>query len=96
MPKGLEKYFQDAEQHHALEVNYFDDNTRCASEEPNLEDAEQTIQSSKDNQVSPKQTSIEDINIARNALESLKSPLAIFPDSIYQYVQMKMKTINKV
>ena len=44
------------------------------SEEPNLEDAEQTIQSSKDNQVPPKQTSIEDIiNVARNALESLKS-----------------------
>ena len=41
--KGLEKYLQDAEQHHALEVNYFDDNARCVSEEPNLEDAEQTI-----------------------------------------------------
>ena len=25
--KGLEKYLQDAEQHRALEVNYFDDNT---------------------------------------------------------------------
>ena len=43
------------------------------SEEPNLEDAGQTIQSSKGNQVSSKQTSIEDINVARNALESLKS-----------------------
>ena len=70
--KGLEKYLQDAEQCHALEVNYFKDNTRCASEELNLEDAEQTIQSSKGNQVSPKQTSIEDINVARNTLESLK------------------------
>ena len=71
--KGLEKYLQDAEQCHALEVNYFNDNVRCMSEEPNLEDAEQTIQSSNNNQISPKQTSIEDINVARNAPESLKS-----------------------
>ena len=69
----MKKYLQDAEQCHALEVNYFDDNARCASEELNLEDAEQTIQSSKGNQISPKQTSIEDINVARNAPESLKS-----------------------
>ena len=71
--EGLEKYLQDAEQCHALEVNYFDDNARCVSEEPNLEDAGQTIQSSKGNQVSSKQMSIEDINAARNAPESLKS-----------------------
>ena len=71
--KGLEKYLQDAEQCHALEVNYFDDNARCRSEEPNLEDAEQTIQSSKGNPISAKQTSIGDINVARNAPESLKS-----------------------
>ena len=67
--KGLQKYLQC----HALEVNYFDDNARCMSEEPNLEDAGQTIQPSKGNQVSSKQTSIEDINVARNTLESLKS-----------------------
>ena len=41
--KGLEKYLQDAEQCRAIEVNYFDDNTRRMREEPNLEDAEQTI-----------------------------------------------------
>ena len=28
MSKGLDKYLQDAEQHHALEVNCFDDTTR--------------------------------------------------------------------
>ena len=71
--KGLEKYLQDAEQRHALEVNYFDDNATCQSEEPNLEDAEQTIPSSKDNQIPPTQMFIADINVARNALESLKS-----------------------
>ena len=29
--KGLHKYLQDTEQHHALEVNYFDDTTRPTS-----------------------------------------------------------------
>ena len=47
--KGLEKYLQDAKQHRALEVNYFDDNTTGQNEEPNLEDTEQTIQLSKEN-----------------------------------------------
>ena len=75
--KGLEKYLQDAEQRHALKVNYFDDNTRCASEEPNVEDAEQTILSSNGNQVLPKQMSIEDIKVTRNAPESLK------PDTVH-------------
>ena len=69
----MEKYLQDAEQCRALEVNYFNDNARCTSDEPNLEDAGQTIQSSKGNQVSSKQTSIEDINVPRNTPESLKS-----------------------
>ena len=69
MSKGLEKYLQDAEQCRTLEVNYFDDNATCQREEPNLEDAEQTIQSSKDNQIPPTQTFIADINV----LESLKS-----------------------
>ena len=71
--KGLEKYLQDAEQCRALEVNYFDDNTRQTGEEPNLEDAEQTIQFSKGNLISAKQMSIEDTSVARNTLESLKS-----------------------
>ena len=67
------KYLQDAEQGRALEVNYFDDNATCQSEEPNLEDAEQTVQSSKDNQIPPTQMFMADINVARNAPESLKS-----------------------
>ena len=41
--------------------------------EPNLEDAEQTIQSSKDNQIPTTQMFIANINVARNAPESLKS-----------------------
>ena len=100
------KYLQDAEQRHALEVNYFNDNTRCASEEPNLEDAEQTIQSSKGNQVSPKQTSIEDINVARNAPESLKSDTGHISrqhskvptdaDEKCHKLQMQTKSVNKL
>ena len=49
--KSLEKYLQDAKQCRALEVNYFDDNATGQDEEPNLEDAEQIIQFSKDNQI---------------------------------------------
>ena len=70
--QGLDKYLQDAEQCHALELNYFDDITSPMSEEPILEDAEHTIQSSKGNPSSTKQKSIEDINVAKNTPESLK------------------------
>ena len=38
--KGLDKYLQDAEQCHALELNYFDDTTRHTSVEPMSEAAE--------------------------------------------------------
>ena len=71
--KGLEKYLQDAEQCQALEVNYFDDNTTGQNEEANLEDAEQTIKFSKDNQIPPRQTFTADTNVVKNPLESLKS-----------------------
>ena len=71
--KGLEKYLQDAKQCQALEVNYFDDNATGQNEEPNLEDAEQTIQHSKESQILPMQTLIADTNVARNPPESLKS-----------------------
>ena len=43
--KGLDKYLQDAEQCHALGLNYFDDITSPMSAEPTLEEAEQTSQS---------------------------------------------------
>ena len=41
------------------------------TEEPNLEDAEQAIRFSKGNLISAKQRSIKDINVARDAPESL-------------------------
>ena len=68
--KGLEKYLQDAEQCRALEVNYFDDNATGSNEEPNLEDTEQTIKPSRDNQIPPTQTFTADTNVERKVLWS--------------------------
>ena len=73
MSKGLEKYLQDAEQCRALEVNYFDDNATCQSEEPNPETAEQTVQPSKGIQIPLIQPFTADTNVARNIPESLKA-----------------------
>ena len=70
--KGLDKYLQDAEQHHALELNYFDDITSPMSEEPILEDAEQASQSFECNPSSAKQKSIKETDSATNVPESLK------------------------
>ena len=71
--KGLEKYLQDARQHQALEVNYFDDNTTGQNDESSPGDAEQTIQFSKDNQVPSAQTSTVNTRVTKNPPESLKS-----------------------
>ena len=57
----MEKYFQDAEQHQALEVNYFDDNTTGQNAESSPEDAEQT--------------STVNIRVMKNPPESLKSDI---------------------
>ena len=70
--KGLDKYLQDAEQHHALELNYFDDITSPTNVEPTLEDGEQTSQSLECNPSLAKQKSIEEIESAVNVPESLK------------------------
>ena len=71
--KGFEKYLQDAEQCQALEVNYFNDNTTGQNEESNPEDAEQTIQFSKDSQIPSAQTFTADTKVVENPPESLKS-----------------------
>ena len=73
MSKGLEKYLQDAKQCQALEVNYFNDNTTGQNEESTPEDAEQTIQFSKDNQIPSTQTFTADTKAAKKLPESLKS-----------------------
>ena len=64
--KGLDKYLQDAEQCHTLELNYFDDTTRSTSVEPMSEAAEQTNEYSKYNLSSDKQISMEETVSAVN------------------------------
>ena len=71
--KGLDKYLQDAEQHRALELNYFDDTTRPTSVELMPEPAEQTNESSKYNLSSAKQKSMEETESAVNIPESLRT-----------------------
>ena len=72
MSKNLDKYLQHAEQHHALELNYFDDNTRPTSIQPMSEATKQTNESSKYNLSSAKQESMEEVELAVNISESLK------------------------
>ena len=55
----MEKYLQDTEQHRALEVNYFDDNTTGQNAKSSPEDIEQT--------------STANICVTKNLLESLKA-----------------------
>ena len=54
----MEKYLQEAEQHRALEVNYFHDNTTGQNAESSPEDIEQT--------------STANIRVTKNLPESLK------------------------
>ena len=71
--KGLNKYLQDAEQHHALEVNHFDDTTRPTGIASMSEVAEQINESSKYSLSSAKQESMEEVESAVNIPESLKT-----------------------
>ena len=70
--KGLNKYLQDTEQHHALEVNYFDNTTRPTSIASMSEATEQINESSEYNLSSAKQESMEEVELAVNIPESLK------------------------
>ena len=72
MSKGLDKYLQDTEQHHALEVNYFDDTTRSTNIASMSEAAEKNNESYKYNLSSAKQESMEEVESAVNIPESLK------------------------
>ena len=71
--KGLDKYLQDVEQCHALELKYFDNTTRPTSLEPMSEAAEQTNKSSECNSSPTNQTLMEETVSAVNILESLKT-----------------------
>ena len=70
--KGLDNYIPDAEQCHALEVNYFDDTTRSTNIVFMLEATEKDNESSKYNLSSAKQESMEEVESTGNILESIK------------------------
>ena len=72
MTKGLDKYLQDAEQLHALEVNYFDDTARPTNTSLMSEATEQANESSENNLPSAKQESIKEVESAISILESMK------------------------
>ena len=69
--KGLDKYLQDVEQLHALEVNYFDDTARPTNTLLMSDTTEQINKSSQNNLPTAKQESIEELESAINILESL-------------------------
>ena len=79
--KGLDKYLQDAEQCHPLELNYFDDTTRPTSVKPMSEAAEKINESPSHNLSSAKQMSMEETVSAANILESLKMTIT----ALYRY-----------
>ena len=70
--KGLDKYLQDSEQLHALEVNYFDDTTRPTNTSLMSEATEQVNESSENNLPPAKQESVDEVESAINIPESLK------------------------
>ena len=72
MTKGLDKYLQEAEQLHALEVNYFDDTARPTNTLLMSEATEQVNESSENNLPTTKQKSMEEVETVINILESLQ------------------------
>ena len=68
--KGLDKYLQDAEQCHALEVNYNDDTTSPTNMDSTSEATKQITESSENNLPSTKQESMEEIESEMNIPES--------------------------
>ena len=72
MTKGLDKYFQDAEQLHALEIKYFDDTIRPTNTSLMSNTVEQVNKSSQNNLPTAKQESTEEVELAINIPESLK------------------------
>ena len=68
--KGLDKYLQDAEQCHALEVNYFDDITSPTNIDSTSEAAEKINESSENNLPSTKQETMEEVELEMKIPES--------------------------
>ena len=72
MSKGLDKYLQDTEQLHALEVTYYDDTTRPTNTSLMSGAIEQVNESSENNLPPAKQESMEEVESDINIWESLK------------------------
>ena len=72
MSKGLDKYLQDTEQHHASEVNYFEDTIRPTNTSLMSEATEQVNESSENNLPPAKQESMKEVETVINIPESLK------------------------
>ena len=70
--KGLDKYLEDAEQCHALEVTYFDDTTRSTNASLMSGATEQVNESSENNRPPAKQESMEEVESAVNIPKSLQ------------------------
>ena len=74
MSKGLDKYLQDAEQCHTLEVNYFDNSTtRPTNISSRAETTEQNNEYSMHSVLSNNQESMEEKEAEVNIPESLRS-----------------------
>ena len=71
--KGLDQYLQDAEQLCVSEVNYFNDTVRPTNTTLLSAMEEQVKQTSQNNLPTAKQESIDEIELAINILESLKT-----------------------
>ena len=71
--KGLDQYLQDAEQLDALEAYYFDDTVRPTNTSLVSETEEQVNQTSQNNLLTAEQESIDEIELAINIPESLKT-----------------------
>ena len=68
--KGLDKYLQDVEHLHALEVNYFNDTARSTNTSLMPETIEQVNESSQNDLPTAKQESTEEVESAINIPES--------------------------
>ena len=74
--KGLDQYLQDVKKLHALKVNYFDHTVRPTNTSLMSEMEEQVNKSSQNNLPTAKPESTEEVELARNIPESLKTDIS--------------------
>ena len=96
--KGLDKYLQDAEQCHTLEVNYFYDTTRPTNISSMSEATEQVNESSEYNLPPVKQESMEEVESAVYIPESLKidTSLSLQPQLVLRSTSQPCTDLHKI